>query len=184
VDASGWRGASINLVLEGEDGADAAVDGVGDARLRLVADGAGRVPAQRHGHPRLHLRHVAGAEHLVHGRELRRAGAGAGPVLPHAAAPEVRRENAPRHAPPPQELARAARRPGAPGRRLLRGLSLRVGRPCRRGGRGSSARALAGRLHRSRHACAPARGARSSGGRRGPPSTGGSRQLGRAMTER
>jgi hypothetical protein len=90
----------INLVLEGKDGADAAVDGVGDARLRLVADGAGRVPAQRHGHPRQHLRQVAGAEHLVHGRELRRAGTAAG-VLPAATTAEVRREHAPPHASPP-----------------------------------------------------------------------------------
>jgi hypothetical protein len=124
-----------NLVLEGKDGADAAVDGVGDARLRLVADGAGRVPAHRRGHPRQHLRHVAGAEHFVHGRELRRAAAA---VLPPASSAEVRREHAPGHAPPPQELARAARRPGSRRRRLLR---LRVGR-C----------ALARLQHDARHA--------------------------------
>jgi hypothetical protein len=84
-----------NLVLEGKDGADAAVDGLGDARLRLVADGAGRVRAHRRGHPRQHLRHVAGAEHFVHGRELRRAAA-----LPPASSAEVRREHAPGHAAP------------------------------------------------------------------------------------
>ena len=142
-----YRG-NINLVLERKDGADAAVDGIGDARLRLVADGAGRVPAQRHGHPRQHLRHIAGAEHLVRGRELRRAG----PAPAAAAAAKVRREDAPRHASPPQELARAARRPGPPERRRL--LPLRVGRACRchrRDGRG--ARALDVRLRRARHAC-------------------------------
>lgn len=55
-----------DLVLEGKDRADAAIDGVGDACLRLVADRACRVPRQQ-------LRHVAGAEHPVHGRELRGA---------------------------------------------------------------------------------------------------------------
>lgn len=62
-----------HLVLEREDGADAAVDRVGDAGLGLVADRARRVPAQRGGHPGQQLRHVAGAEHPVHGGELRRA---------------------------------------------------------------------------------------------------------------
>jgi hypothetical protein len=140
-----WYRGNINLVLERKDGTDAAVDGIGDARLRLVADGAGRVPAQRQGHLRQHLRHIAGAEHLVHGRELRRAGPAP------AAAAKVRREDTPRHASPPQELARAARRPGPPERRLL---PLRVGRACRCHRRdGRSARALAGWLRCARHAC-------------------------------
>ena len=78
---------------------DAAVDGVAEARLRLVADGDDGVEALVRGDLEEELGHVAGAEHLVHRREVRRA----------LLRVEVGREDAPAHALAAEELARAAR---------------------------------------------------------------------------
>ena len=78
---------------------DAAVDGVAEARLGLVADGDDGVQALVGRDLEQQLGHVAGAEHLVHRREVRRA----------LLRVEVGREDAPAHALAPQELARPAR---------------------------------------------------------------------------
>ena len=86
------------LLLEGEDVGDAAVDGVAEARLGLVADGDDGVQALVGRDLEQQLGHVAGAEHLVHRREVRRA----------LLRVEVGREDAAAHALAPEELARAA----------------------------------------------------------------------------
>ena len=86
------------LLLEGEDVGDAAVDGVAEARLGLVADGDDGVQALVGRDLEQQLGHVAGAEHLVHRREVRRA----------LLRVEVGREDAPAHALAPQELASPA----------------------------------------------------------------------------
>jgi hypothetical protein len=78
---------------------DAAVDGVAEAGLGLVADGDDGVGALVRRDLEEQLGHVAGAEHLVHRREVRRA----------LLRVEVGREDAPAHALAPQELARPAR---------------------------------------------------------------------------
>ena len=78
---------------------DAAVDGVAEAGLRLVADGDDGVEALVRGDLEEELGHVACAEHLVHRREVRRA----------LLRVEVGREDAPAHALAAEELARAAR---------------------------------------------------------------------------
>jgi len=97
---------AVDLALEHGDGADAAVDGVLDARLGLVGERAhGVLPLVRQQLVE-QLGHVAGAEHLVHVGELLR-------LLRR----EVGREHAPRQALAPQELARRARRPGTGRRR-------------------------------------------------------------------
>ena len=90
-----------DLALEDGDGADAAVDGVLGAGLGLVGEGVHGVLALVRLDLVQELAHVAGAEDLVHVRELLR-------LLRR----EVRREDAVRHALPPQELARRARRVG------------------------------------------------------------------------
>ena len=90
-----------DLLLEGEDLGDAAVDGVAEPGLRLVGDGDDGLAAVGLGQVREQLGGVACAEDLVDGREPGRA-------LVRA---EVGREDALRHAPPAQELARPARRP-------------------------------------------------------------------------
>jgi len=92
-----------HLLLEGEDLRDAAVDGVAEPGLRLVGDGDDGLAAVGDGEVGQQLGGVAGAEHLVDGGEARGA----------LVAAEVGREHALRHAPPAQELARAARRPRA-----------------------------------------------------------------------
>jgi hypothetical protein len=92
-----------HLLLEGEDLGDAAVDGVPEPGLRLVGDGDDGLAAVGDGEVGQQLGGVAGAEHLVDGGEARGA----------LVAAEVGREHALRHAPPAQELARAARRPRA-----------------------------------------------------------------------
>jgi hypothetical protein len=89
------------LLLEREDLRNASVDGVAEPGLRLVGDGDDGLAAVGDGEVREQLGGVAGAEHLVDGGEPGRALVGA----------EVGREHALRHAPPPQKLARAARRP-------------------------------------------------------------------------
>jgi len=89
-----------NLLLEGEDVGDAAIDGVAEAGLRLVGDSDGGLGAVGERQVGEQLGHVAGAEHLVDGGEVRR------PLL----VAEVWREHAPAHALAPQKLARAARR--------------------------------------------------------------------------
>lgn len=86
---------------------DAAIDGVAEPGLGLVGDGDDGLAAVGDGEVGEELGGVAGAEHLVDRREPRR------PLL----RAEVGREHALRHAPPPQELARAARRPGSRPRR-------------------------------------------------------------------
>ena len=91
----------MHLLLEREDVGDAAVDGVAQPRLRLVGDGDGGLGAVGERQVGEELGHVAGAEHLVDGGEVRRA----------LLVAEVGREHAPAHALAPQELARAARRP-------------------------------------------------------------------------
>ena len=88
---------------------DAAVDGVAEARLGLVADGDDGVEALVRRDLEQQLGDVAGAEHLVHVGELLR-------LLRR----EVGREHAPRQALAPQELARRARRPGTRRRRPRR----------------------------------------------------------------
>jgi hypothetical protein len=112
----GEEGGGIvgNLLLEGEDGGDAAVDGIGEARLGLVADGEHSVAAARHGNVEQQLGHIAGAEDFMHGGEAR------GALL----RPEVGREDAAAHALPPQELAGPAWGSAAHGgRRVVRPLS-------------------------------------------------------------
>ena len=89
---------TTHLLLEGEDVRDAAIDGVAEALLRLVADGDHGVEALVGRDLEEELGHVAGAEHLVHCRELCR------PLL----RVEVGREDATGHALAPQELARPA----------------------------------------------------------------------------
>jgi len=91
----------VYLLLEREDVGDAAVDGVAQPGLRLVGDGGRRLAPVGGGHLLQQLGRVAGAEHLVDGRELRR------PVL----GAEVGSEHALRRALAPQELAGATRRP-------------------------------------------------------------------------
>jgi len=78
---------------------DAAVDGVAQPGLRLVGDGDGGLRAVGERQVREKLGHVAGAEHLVDGGEVRRA----------LLVAEVGREDAAAHALAPQELARPAR---------------------------------------------------------------------------
>jgi hypothetical protein len=82
---------------------DAAVDGVAEPRLGLVADGDDGVEALVRRDLEQQLGHVAGAEHLVHGREVRRA----------LLRVEVGREDAAADALAPEELARAAGPAGA-----------------------------------------------------------------------
>ena len=77
---------------------DAAVDGVAEARLGLVADGDDGIEALVRRDLEQQLGDVAGAEHLVHRREVRRA----------LLRVEVGREDAAAHALAPEELARAA----------------------------------------------------------------------------
>jgi hypothetical protein len=89
------------LLLQREDVGDAAVDGVAQPGLRLVGDGGRRLAPVGGGHLLQQLGRVAGAEHLVDGRELRR------PVL----GAEVGSEHALRRALAPQELAGATRGP-------------------------------------------------------------------------
>jgi hypothetical protein len=96
----GGRGTAY-LLLQREDVGDAAVDGVAQPGLGLVGDGGRRLAPVGGGHLLQQLGRVAGAEHLVDGRELRR------PVL----GAEVGREHALRRALAPQELARPTRRP-------------------------------------------------------------------------
>lgn len=78
---------------------DAAVDGVTEAGLGLVTDGDDGVEALVVGDVVEELGDVTCSEHFVDRREMRR------PLL----RVEVRSEYAPRHALPPQELARSAR---------------------------------------------------------------------------
>jgi len=77
---------------------DAAVDGVADARLSLIAHGDHGVQALMRRDLEQQLGHVAGAEHLVHRREVCRA----------LLRVKVGGEDAPGHALAPQELARTA----------------------------------------------------------------------------
>jgi len=77
---------------------DAAVDGVAEPSLGLVADGDDGVEALVRRDLEQQLGHVAGAEHLVHGREVRRA----------LLRVEVGREDAAADALAPEELAGAA----------------------------------------------------------------------------
>ncbi|RWW39789.1 hypothetical protein BHE74_00054844 [Ensete ventricosum] len=88
----------VHLLLEGEDVSNATVDGVAEPCLGLVADSNDSVVPLVGRDVQEELRRVAGTEHLVHRREARRALLGV----------EVRREYAPRHALPPQKLARPA----------------------------------------------------------------------------
>lgn len=83
------------LLLESEDVSDAAIDGVSEAGLRLVANGDDGVEALVRRDVEEQLRHVARPKHLVHRREV-------GGALLRV---EIRREYAPGHALPPQELA-------------------------------------------------------------------------------
>lgn len=92
-----------DLLLEGEDVGDAAVDGVLQACLGLVGDGDGGLAAFGHGEVHEELGDVAGAEDLVDSREV------GGALL----VAEVGGEDAPPRALPPQELASPAGRPEA-----------------------------------------------------------------------
>lgn len=141
-----------DLLLEGEDGGDAAVDGIGEARLGLVADGEHGVAAAGRGDVQQELGHITGAEHLVHGGELGRA----------LLRSEVGREDAPAHALAPQELARAAGRAAAHGIRI----AAVVRSPCRARARAPSPRVLAPRLGRARaaRAASPRSPGRGGGG--------------------
>lgn len=87
-----------DLALEDGDGADAAVDGVLHAGLRLVGQRVDGVFPLMREHLLQQLAHVARPEDLVHVTELLR-------LLRR----EIRREYALRQALPPQELARRAR---------------------------------------------------------------------------
>lgn len=89
-----------HLLLQGEDVRDAAVDRVAEPGLSLVGDGDGRLAPIADGKVHEELRHVAGPEHLVDRREVRR------PLL----VSKVRGKDTPPHTLPPQELARPARR--------------------------------------------------------------------------
>ena len=86
------------MLLEGEDGGDAAVDGVGESRLRLVRDRHHSVVAAGQRHLLQQLRHVAGPKHFVHRRKP------SGPLLRR----KVRRKDAAPHTLAPQKLARPA----------------------------------------------------------------------------
>lgn len=89
----------LDLALEDQDVRDAAVDGVSDARVRLVRERVGGVPAQGLRYVVEDLGGVAGAEDFVHAGEL-------GGVVRR----EVRREDAHLRALAAQQLARRARR--------------------------------------------------------------------------
>lgn len=88
---------ALDLALEEGDGADAAVDGVPDPRLGLIGEGVDGVLPLVLGELVEELCDVAGAEDLVDVRELLR-------LLRR----KIRREDAPWHALPPQELAGCA----------------------------------------------------------------------------
>lgn len=87
------------LMLEHRDEAHATVDGVPETRLGLVRQGLNGVVSLRGAELVQKLRHVAGAENLVHVREPLRVVRG-----------KVRREHALLRALSPQTLARRARR--------------------------------------------------------------------------
>lgn len=87
------------LVLEDGDEADTSVDGVPETRLGLVREGLNGVVSLRRAELVEKLRHVAGAENLVHVSEPLRV-----------VRRKVRREHALLRALSPQKLARRARR--------------------------------------------------------------------------
>jgi hypothetical protein len=110
---------------------DAAVDGVAEPRLGLVADGDDGVEALVRRDLEQQLGHVAGAEHLVHGREVRRA----------LLRVEVGREDAAADALAPEELARAARPAAAASSRASAAAAARAPAAKRAGAAAASASA-------------------------------------------